>query len=77
MTTLQLAYNAKTKEAKIQKPGAAVGAGFTDLGDFHHPNPSDELGFDGNHVLYHHVQDMLYKVGEQNMQAVKISMALA
>lgn len=74
MTTLQLAYNATTKEAKIQMPGDAPGAGFTDLGDFHHPMPSDELGPDVSHVLWHHAQDLLYRVAdEQNMQAVKFT----
>ena len=73
MTTLQLAYNATTKEAKLQMPGDAPGSGFTDLGDFHHPMPSDELGPDLNHVLWHHVRDMLYAAGQQNMQAVKFT----
>lgn len=72
MTMLQLAYNSTTKVAKFQMPGDAPGAGFVDLGDIHHPNPTDELGENGTHVLYHHVQEELYKEGHLDMSIVEI-----
>ena len=73
MSTTQIAYNATTKEVKLQMPGDAPGSGFTDLGDVNHPDPDDVLEWSGNHVLWHHVRDALYKVGQENMQAVKIT----
>lgn len=73
MSTTQIAYNATTKEVKLQMPGDAPGSGFTDLGDVEHPDPDDVLGWSGNHVLWHHIRDALYKLGQENMQAVKIT----
>lgn len=77
MPTTQLAYNATTKEAKLQMPGDAPGAGFVDLGDLVHEESNDTLGVTDahNHVLWHHVRDLLYTAApkEQNMQAVKIT----
>lgn len=73
MATTQIAYNATTKVVKLQMPGDAPGDGFVDLGDVVHPDEVDVLEWSGNHVLYHHVRDELYKEGEQNMQAVTIT----
>ena len=73
MSTTQIAYNATTKEVKLQMPGDALGSGFTDLGDVKHPDPDDVLEWSGNHVLWHHIRDALYKIGQENMQAVKIT----
>ena len=73
MSTTQIAYNATTKEVKLQMPGDAPGSGFTDLGDVNHPDPDDVLEWSGNHVLWHHIRDALYKLGQENMQAVKIT----
>ena len=59
-------------------PGA-IGGAYTNLGTFEHNNEDEEsTGLNGmqgladNHVLYHHVQDALYKQGVQDMQNVKI-----
>ena len=59
-------------------PGA-IGGAYTNLGTFEHNNENEEsTGLNGmqgladNHVLYHHVQDALYKQGVQDMQSVKI-----
>lgn len=73
MSTTQIAYNATTKEVKLQMPGDDPGTGFTDLGDVKHPDPDDVLEWSGNHVLWHHIRDALYKVGQENMQVVKIT----
>ena len=72
MTTLQLAYNATTKVVKVQMPGDTPGTGFTDIGDIYHPNPRDELGENGTHVLFHHVRDELYKEGQLDMSIIDI-----
>lgn len=60
-------------------PAAIGGTGMSDLGTFEHDNESEEsTGINGmqgladNHVIYHHVQDVLYKQGVQDMQSVKI-----
>ena len=60
-------------------PAPISGSGMTDLGTFEHNNETErstdlsgmqELA--DNHVIYHHVQDVLYKQGVQDMQSVKI-----
>lgn len=74
MTTFDVAYNATTKVVKVQKDGTAPGAGFTDIGTFDHSNndPDDKLGKDNTHVLYHHIRDLLYKQGVEDMSSVTI-----
>ena len=75
MTTYQVAYNPTTKVVKIQQDGDAPGSGFTDIGSFDHDfDPDDQLGYNENHVLYHHVRDLLYKRNPsvQNMQEISI-----
>lgn len=74
MSTYQVAWNATTKVVKIQPDGSTVGAGFTDIGSYDHDDDADdELGIDENHVLYHHVRDLLYEEGVQDMQSVDIT----
>jgi uncharacterized protein YjdB len=74
MATYQVAYKASTKEAKIQPDGTAPGSGFTDIGSFDHDADLDDgLGIDAGHVYFQHVRDLLYAAGEQNMQAVTIT----
>lgn len=72
MTTAQVVYNPITKEVKIQMPGDAPGAGFTDLGDCVHTDPIDPLGNTVNHVMWHHVRDELYLEGQLDMSLVTI-----
>lgn len=73
MTTFKVLYRAADKTAYVLPNAQANIAGTTGIGTFDHDNdPDDELGSDVNHVAYHHVQDLLYKQGEQNMQSVKI-----
>lgn len=63
----------------VSAPAAIGGTGMSNLGTFEHDNVGDEsTGLNGmqgladNHVLYHHVQDVLYKQGVQDMQSVKM-----
>lgn len=73
MPTLQIAYNATTKVATVQTKGDAPPAGSTLINNnLPHDTGGDPLGIADNHVLYHHVQDALYKVGEQDMASVRI-----
>jgi hypothetical protein len=79
MPTYQVAWNATTRDAKVQNDGDAVGGGYTDIGSFDHfDDADDELGDDGgtgseSHVLFHHVQDLLYAAGVENMQNITIT----
>lgn len=73
MPTLQIAYNATTKVATVQTEGGAAPAGSTIIAaNVPHDTGGDVLEAGENHVLYHHVRDALYKVGEQDMQSVRI-----
>lgn len=60
-------------------PTAIGGTGMTDLGSFEYDNETEEsTGLNGmqgladNHVVFHHIQDALYKVGVMDVQSVKI-----
>lgn len=66
-------------ESNANAAPAAIGGAYTNLGTFEHDNEEEEsTGLNGmqgladNHVVYHHVQDVLYKEGIQDMQSVKI-----
>jgi uncharacterized protein YjdB len=79
MPTYQLVWNGTTRVAKIQNDGDTPGAGFTDLGSFDHFDDADDsLGDDQtvgteNHVLFHHVQDILLREeGIQDMSSIQI-----
>lgn len=75
MPLTQIAFNATTKVVKLQMPGDTPGAGFEDLGDVDHQSGTDPLGVTAadNHVLFHHVRDLLYKEGELDMQSAPIT----
>lgn len=47
----------------VQKEGTQPPAGYTLLGQFTHPGDLDELGYSGSHVIYHHLQELLYAKG--------------
>lgn len=74
MSRYQVAYRATDKEAVIQAYGDATISGHANIGDFYHRGDGNDVFNDApeSHTLYQHVQDLLYKVGEQNMQSVKI-----
>ena len=74
MSRYTVQYRASDKNAMIQPYGADSIAGYTNIGSYYHDGGGvDDIGTkpDG-HRTYHHVQDLLYKIGEQNMQSVKI-----
>ena len=66
-------------ESNANAAPTAIGGAYTNLGTFEHDNKNEKsTGLNGmqgladNHVLYHHVQDALYKRSIQDMQSVKI-----
>ena len=74
MPTYQVAYNATTRVARIQFDGDTLPVGSTDIGSFIHDGVGDPEGYVENHVFYHHVRDLLYKIGEENMQTIRIDL---
>lgn len=78
MADYQLAWNAVTRVATIQAKGDALPAGSTKIGEFAHDEADDNLGDNPtvggveNHVFYHHVRDLLYKLGQYDMQSIRI-----
>lgn len=65
MPLMQISLNITQKPKRlvmVDADGTALGAGYTKVGTFNHPEPNDPLGHAGSHVLYHHVQEALYKV---------------
>lgn len=66
MPTYQVAYNATTKVATVQPENDALPVGSVNVGTFEHTDEADLLGPDVNHVVYHHVRDLLYKRSAAN-----------
>lgn len=73
MPTFKLAYGAANHTAYVLDPADALPAGSTLVGNFDHANTVE--GAEPNHVLYHHVQDLLLKQGIQDMASVKLEYA--
>jgi len=61
MSEYQIAYDATTKTATVQLLGDALPEDAVNIGTFEHTSEDDLLGPDANHVLFHHVRDVLYK----------------
>lgn len=76
MANYQVAWNPTTRVATVQTQGAAVPGGSTNIDTFEHADAEgsvNDLEFDVNHVLYHHVRDALYLVGVEDMSRVRIN----
>lgn len=72
MATKQVVWNVNTRTALVQADGAAIPEGYTLAGKFNHEE-DDVLSPDPHsHVLYHHVQEVMYHIGWLNMQEVSI-----
>lgn len=75
-------WKASTKTVLLETGAVsapAVVAGYVDAGSFQHgPDKDDDTQLSGaqhftdNHVLYHHVQEALYKLDHEDMQSVSI-----
>lgn len=75
MSVQNIFYKASTLDVIVQHTGDAAPAGYTNIGNFDHTlDVEDDTAYETptNHVLYHHVQEALYKVGQQNMQIITI-----
>lgn len=74
MTRHTVAYKASTKQALVQMYGDALPGGYADVGNYYHNGGGTDTiaPTKDSHRMFHHVQELLYKQGEQNMQAVKI-----
>lgn len=74
MAIKQVSWNPLTKVALVQADDAVAPGGSTVVGKFDHDVPADDhIGpYKEGHVLYHHVQEVLYHIGWTNMQAVSI-----
>ena len=65
MSLMQVSINLGSmpiKKVLVQPDGTALNAGYTKVGTFNHADNADKLGTIENHVLFHHVRDVLYKV---------------
>lgn len=63
MAEYQIAFNLATFVATVQTLGDALPAGSKKIGEFEHADVEtslNDLEFDVNHVLTHHVRDALY-----------------
>ena len=74
MSRHQVAYRASDKHVQVQYFGDATIAGHANIGNFYHGGDGvDVVNTDSaSHVIYHDIQDILQRNGEQNMQAVNI-----
>lgn len=74
MAMYDVQYKAATREALLQPSGAASISGYVNIGELEHGDDADDNldNVGDNHVIFHHVQDLLYRHGEQNMQSIKI-----
>lgn len=76
MALKRVLWNVTTKEARVVASGAAVPGGFVDIGSFEHEvKAQDKQGVPDSHVIYHHVQELLYHKGVEGMDYVKITSA--
>lgn len=66
MPKYQVAYNATSRVATIQPDNAALPGGSIDVGSFDHNEEIDPLDAAVNHVLFHHVRDIMYKRSHAN-----------
>jgi uncharacterized protein YjdB len=71
----KIVFNPTNKVVNVLLPEEAIPAGSTDLGNFDHAVAIDPLGKGDSHVVFHHVQAALYKLGVQDMQSVTILMS--
>ena len=73
MSLLQISLNLTQlpkRLVKVDADGTALESGYTKIGTFEHPENTDPRGPAVNHVIYHHVQDALYKVKAGQVVAV-------
>ena len=72
MSTYRIALNKRLGKLIILAEADALPAGYVSLGTTEHGGPDDKYGYEGNHTLYHHLRDVLYKEGIENMAAIVV-----
>lgn len=65
MTKFYLGINTSTKQLRLSLTAGGIAA-FTKIGEFDHEAQTDVLGFSVNHVLFQHIQDIVYHWNEAN-----------
>lgn len=76
---LDVYFNATLKKVTLVKEGQSFEeAEYIKIGAITHDSEDTDDNFDNqkfseNHVIYHHVQELLYKQGITNMQNLSIS----
>jgi uncharacterized protein YjdB len=70
MATFKVAYNQATHKAIILDGADALPTGSVDAGTFEHIEGG--VGAKPTHALFHHVQDLLQKLGVVDMASVQI-----
>jgi len=80
MSRHQVAWNGVTRVATVQAFGDALPVGSVNAGNFYHDHTAgdtnknnDAIGFNGTHVLYHHVRDVMYANNILDMGNVTIA----
>lgn len=72
MVKYNVGLNKTDRTVQVNKDGTALPSTHPSIGSFEHGNTvSGDYG-DLNHVMYHHVQDLLYKQGITDMQSYPI-----
>ena len=68
-------YNGTTKAVLCVHSNAVIPEGFVEAGtgEQHFEGEDTVNANHNNHVLYHHVQNALYKIGITNMQSISIT----
>lgn len=79
MAMLKAAWNPTTRTVTVLPNATAAPGGTTNLGSFNHDedNDVDPLETNENHVIWHHVRDLLYKIGVQDMHTVTLLIPVA
>ncbi len=80
MSRHQVAWNGVTRVATVQAFGDALPVGSVNAGNFYHDHTTgdtnlnnDAIGYNGTHVLYHHVRDVMYAINVLDMGNVTIA----
>ena len=71
-----MAFRPSDRSIVIQEHGDVLPEGHTNISSFYHDGPgADAFARNSlNHVLYHEVQDALYRLGHQDMHRFTITL---
>lgn len=72
MANYQVTWNADSRLVSVIADNATPFPGFVKIGDYDHGDEGDPIGPEVNHVLYHHIRELFYKLNIEGMQSLKI-----